>query len=115
MYENKATLRKAMGKRLRGVREDFGMSREELSAELGITPNFLGLIERGGRGISAEKLVKICEIFQCTSDYLLTGKEKFASNIPCSPLAMSIDLLLNDNAKQKLSEFIKSFFAQYRE
>ena len=38
-----------IGERLRGVRENMHMTREEFSEKIDITDSFLGLIERGER------------------------------------------------------------------
>ena len=109
----KATLRKEMGSRLRSIRKFYGYTREELSEALDLSLAHIGLIERGERGLNAESLIGICSVFQCSADYLLTGKENFAHKIPAdgSQQLMSIDLL-NDHSKQKLSEFIRSLSLQ---
>jgi len=114
MHDSKAALRKDMGKRLREIREAIGMSREDVSAEFDISAKFLGLIERGERNIDAERLKNICEYFQCSADYVLSGT-KPDTPIGGSDIAKIVDLILDDNAKEKLSEFIKAFFAQYRD
>jgi transcriptional regulator with XRE-family HTH domain len=110
MTSNKATIRKDMGKRVRTLRRAFGITIDQLSEQIGITPSYLGLIERGARGITVERLIDLSAFFKCTADFLLTGKETTASNVKFgnSPLANSIDLLLNENEKQKLYEFIKT-------
>ncbi|MCL2197613.1 MAG: helix-turn-helix domain-containing protein [Defluviitaleaceae bacterium] len=112
---DKTVLRKAMGKRLRGVRKSFGMSREELASQMKMSQSFLGLIERGERGINAERLKTLCDFFQCSADYLLLGKENAARDIsPDSDFAQAISVLLQDNARQKLLEFVKMLHVQVR-
>ncbi|MCL2604731.1 MAG: helix-turn-helix domain-containing protein [Defluviitaleaceae bacterium] len=110
MPSNKAMLRKDMGKRVRTLRRVFGITIDELSEQVGITPSYLGLIERGARGITVERLIDFSAFFKCTADFLLTGREESVSDVRFgnSPLANSIDLLLNENEKQKLHEFIKA-------
>ncbi|MCL2387400.1 MAG: helix-turn-helix domain-containing protein [Defluviitaleaceae bacterium] len=107
---NKVALRKEMGTRLRNTRIQYGLTVDELAEHLKITPSYLGLIERGDRGINAEKLVAICQFFKCSADFMLTGKERLAPKVPAgtSQLAVAIDLLLTDNSKHRLADFIKS-------
>jgi len=112
--EGKMALRKEIGTRLRGLRKSFGLSIDVLAEQLGITPSHIGLMERGERGLSAEFLISVSALFQCSSDFLLTGKDFSGPSIKfgSSPAATTIDLLLNDHAKQKLSEFIMSLSLQ---
>ncbi|MCL1884241.1 MAG: helix-turn-helix domain-containing protein [Defluviitaleaceae bacterium] len=114
--KGKMELRKEMGGRLRDLRKGHGFTVDELSRQLDMTPSFLGLIERGQRGLSAEWLISICTLFQCSADFLLTGKEKAAPKVPTgnSKSAVAIDLLLNEHSKQKLAEFLKSVSAQQK-
>ena len=110
MASNKAAIRKDMGKRVRILRRAAGITIDQLSDQIGITPSYLGLIERGARGITVERLIDLSIFFKCTADFLLTGKESSASEIKfsSSPLANSIDLMLNEEEKQKLHDFIKA-------
>jgi transcriptional regulator with XRE-family HTH domain len=107
---NKIALRRQMGGRLRTLRQEIGMNVDELAMQLDITPSFLGLIERGDRGMSAERLIDICEFFKCSADFILTGADRISPEIPIgtSNLAKSIDLLLSEHSKEKLADFIKT-------
>lgn len=52
-----------IGERLRGIRENMHMTREQFSEKIDITDSFLGQIERGERSLSVKtlkKVVKIC-------------------------------------------------------
>jgi len=105
----RATLRKEIGERLRTLRKASGFSRNELSKCLNLTLGHIGLIERGERGLTAEMLINIGKIFNCSMDYLLTGTE---SNAPRTPVggsrqAMEIDRMLDEKSKQKLAEFVR--------
>ena len=110
MASKKITLRKEMGKRVRNLRRTSGITIDVLSDKLGITQSHLGLIERVERGITVERLVVFCEYFKCSADFMLTGKDsgtstKRQSN---SKLANAIDLLLSDDEKQKLYDFVNA-------
>ena len=105
---NKLDLLKNMGLRLRNLRRSYGITLEDLAEQLMVTPGYLGLIERGKRGITAERLIYICALFQCSADYILTGDEKDNSVAKPGDLAVAIDFLLKDEAKQKLYELLKA-------
>ena len=103
----KAILRKAMGRRLRHLRKEQGTHTEDMARELGISASYLGLIERGTRGISAELLLRICRVLPCTADYMLTGTTSPHAVSENPPLLEDvIDMLPDKNARVKLAEFI---------
>ena len=63
-----------IGERLRTVREDMHMTREQFSEKIDITDSFLGQIERGERALSAKTLKKVVKYTGISADYLLFGK-----------------------------------------
>jgi transcriptional regulator with XRE-family HTH domain len=56
-----ATLRQKFGRRLREIRAQRGMSQERFAEALGISVDFLSLIERGRNAPSFETLDKIAK------------------------------------------------------
>ena len=64
-----------IGERLRSVRENMHMTREEFSEKIDITDSFLGQIERGERSLSAKTLKKVVKYTGVSADYLLFGKD----------------------------------------
>jgi len=103
MATNKKNMRKEMGNRVRVLRKARGLSIDTLSAQLALTPGHLGLIERGDRGITVDRLVQVCIYFGCSADFLLTGREKTTAQ---APAVASVDLMLSDNEREKLAELI---------
>ena len=63
-----------VGRRLRRIRTQLEMTREQFSEQVGISPQFLAEIENGKKGMSADTLYKICSRFDLSADYLLLGK-----------------------------------------
>ena len=63
-----------VGKRVRSIRQQLNLTREEFAEQVGISPQFLAEIENGKKGMSAETLYKICSRFDMSSDYILLGK-----------------------------------------
>ncbi len=67
-----------VGKRLRRIRSQMELTREQFAEQVGISPQFLAEIENGKKGMSAETLFKICSRFDLSADYILLGKSSSA-------------------------------------
>lgn len=67
-----------VGKRLRRIRAEMEMTREQFAEQVNISPQFLAEIENGRKGMSAETLFKICNRFDLSADYMLFGKTSSA-------------------------------------
>ncbi|WP_432408706.1 helix-turn-helix domain-containing protein [Wukongibacter sp. M2B1] len=65
-----------IGERIRQQRERIGMTREEFSEQISISPQFLAEIENGKKGMSYVTLYKICDKFNISADYILMGRER---------------------------------------
>lgn len=64
---------KTIGERIRNERKLFHLTQEQLSEALGITPNYLGEIERGRRSLTRKVATKLCNYFGLTYDFLYNG------------------------------------------
>ena len=64
-----------IGERLRGIRENMHMTREQFSEKIDITDSFLGQIERGERSLSVKTLKKVVKYTGVSADYLLFGNQ----------------------------------------
>lgn len=51
--------RKRLGKQIRALRHAKGWTQEELAAESGLHPTYIGGIERGERNVGFDNLIKI--------------------------------------------------------
>jgi len=65
-----------IGVRIRKLRISYGITVERLSEMLDISQSYLGLIERGQRCLALLKLIKVCEVFHVTLDYLIFGQNE---------------------------------------
>jgi len=61
-----------LGERLKAQRKMNRFTQEEVAEAIGITPAFVGHIERGERSFSFETLFKFCNYYRVTVDYLLS-------------------------------------------
>ena len=67
-----------VGKRLRRIRSQMDLTREQFAEQVSISPQFLAEIENGKKGMSADTLFKICTRFDLSADYILLGKASSA-------------------------------------
>ena len=62
-----------IGSRIQSARQKKGMSRKELADTVNISPQHLGNIENGDKGISLHKLCEVAKALNVTTDYILLG------------------------------------------
>ena len=69
-------MKKEIGKRVQKLREDMNFTKEAFAKEIGISGQYLGLIEHGKNYPSIEKLKLICDFTNTSADYILFGKDQ---------------------------------------
>ena len=65
-----------IGKRIKLIRESMGITKEAFAKEIGISGQYLGLIEHGKNYLSVEKLKVLCDFTNMSADYILFGKDQ---------------------------------------
>ena len=88
-----------LGFRVRDARRKSGLTQEKLAEKVGISPSFLGHIERGTRVASLETLVALCNELSVSPDYLLSAS--------LHPFDRSMPSGLTEAEKIRLSEFLR--------
>lgn len=78
---------KQIGERIEKVRIDSKMSRKQFGERVGLTSQYVGMVERGKNSLSIDSLINICHITEISSDYILFGRL-----LPLSDLELSIQL-----------------------
>lgn len=68
-----ALVRKALGKRLKHITEERGITRSELAAILGTTDTRVARIMKGSSEITTAELVWTAKLLECSIDHL-TGR-----------------------------------------
>ncbi len=63
--------RKALGARIRQERLQMNYTQERLAELIGVSCTYIGLIERGERSVTLEKLIQISNALHVSVDYLL--------------------------------------------
>lgn len=63
-FANKEEFSKKLGKILRKLREEQGLSQEELALKLGVHRTYVGMVERGERNITAYTLYQFSQVLE---------------------------------------------------
>lgn len=72
---SKAKYRRAVGARLRAAREAEGMGVCDAADFVGVSASALSQVERGVNGLTVEMLVRLCQLYEVSSDWILELKE----------------------------------------
>lgn len=89
---------KEMGNRIRMERRKQDLTQEKLAEMVGISESFMGHIERGGRTLSIETLVKISNVLNLNIEYLICGEHNYQ---PAMLPTEILDALDRMNASQR--------------
>ena len=65
-----------IGVRIKKLREMNGYTREELAEHINMSDKFIYEIESGKKSFSANTLLRLRQVFQVSSDYILLGLEE---------------------------------------
>lgn len=82
------------GQRIRRLRQDMGISMENMAAKLDVTTNYLGKIERGMRCPSLGFVIRLSRILGISTDYLLMGEQEEEKSINEMALTLAEQLVL---------------------
>lgn len=63
----------AMGRRIWGIREVRGYTREELAEILELSPQFIADVEYGNKGISVRTLYHLAQALNVSANYIISG------------------------------------------
>ncbi|SMP66671.1 helix-turn-helix domain-containing protein [Anoxynatronum buryatiense] len=85
-----------VGPRIRLLREEKHISRETLAEVLKLSESYIGLVERGARGITLENLITIANYFHVTLDYFVVVAPAGKSAERLHQLSGLIDALHED-------------------
>lgn len=89
-----------LGTRLSKLRKLYGVTQEQLSDLLDVSPKHISHVERGESGLSINNLIEVCKFFNCSLDYLVLG---VAENSILSKLPIEIVEILNTGDEKELA------------
>ena len=59
--------------RIKALRERLGKSQDEFGKDLGLTRNYISLIENGQRNLSDQSIKVLCSLYDVNEKWLRTG------------------------------------------
>ena len=97
-----------LGNRIKKERENLNLSREDLAKKIGVSYSAIAMYEQGNREPNNEILLKMCEIFDCSMDYLIgltshhnpkeeLEKELYKFDLTENEYCDAINCFMNDN------------------
>ena len=97
--------------RIRELRLQKGWKQEDLAALMHVKRQAIGHYETGERGIDADTICALCDIFGCTADYLLCRSE-----FPSPAVSEDAAALLHayDHAPREIRAIVDTALAPYR-
>lgn len=72
--QEKKPLNIAIGRRIQTSRERAGLTQEELAERIDRSTQFISTVERGLAGPSLETTIKICEVLDVSTEWILRGR-----------------------------------------
>ena len=74
---------RAIGLRVRGLRQQQELTQESLAELVGVSPSFVGHIERGEKKASLETMSRLAALLGTTMDYLVLGVKNRCDQQEC--------------------------------
>lgn len=81
-----------MGERMANIRKSHHVTQEKLGEIIGVSANQISRVENAGSNASLLGLVKFCDYFKCSLDYIVLGNE---NNPALSKLPEGVVAILN--------------------
>ncbi len=88
-----------LGGQIKRIRKEKGLTQEKLSETVGITPNYLGEIERGVKTPCADVLARLAEALDVSVDYLLRNGVESGKNYIYDELTKKLEGLTPKHRK----------------
>ena len=63
-----------MKNRILELRKDLGLYQDQFASNLGLSRNFISLVEKGERNISDRTFADICRLYKVNEEWLRTGE-----------------------------------------
>ncbi len=105
-----------LGCRIKQLRKEKRMTQQELGTIVDLHGSNIGRIEQGKVYPTSDVILKICQYFSVSCDWLLTGGEKTKYNFCNNADSVFLHLFgqLTDNDKEEIEELIKLKINRYK-
>ena len=84
---------KAIGTRLKNTRLSLDLSQEDLAEIVGISPSFIGAIERGEKSATIDTFDSLCSALDLSWDYLMRGIKNRCDLQNCQLYTDAVELI----------------------
>lgn len=95
----------SLGEQIRKIRQSLKITQKELAHSIGVTPQYISLIEQGKGVPFLSSLSNMAEELGVTIDYLITGKEGMVTD---TIAAIKADKSLKVETKKALIAIVKN-------
>lgn len=96
-----------MNERIKSLRKKIGISQEVFAKKLGLTKNYISLVESGNRNLSEQSVRVLCREFNVNEEWLRTGTgEMFLPSDRKSDIAKLTKQLLDEEDDSFKNRFI---------
>lgn len=68
-----------VGKNLKALREERGVTQQQLADAIDVRVPYISAIERGVRRASVEQVAVFAELLGCTTDDIILGKDRVSA------------------------------------
>ncbi len=97
-----------MQERIKMLREQLGYSQEAFAKEVGLTKNYISLVENGKRTFAERTLKDICRKFDVREEWLRSGVgEMFIERLPEDEYTRAALMLKKDNDKLAMQAVVE--------
>ena len=94
----------SIGKRIKELREQMGLTQKLLGERIGISPELIKKLEYGDRGLTLENARSMKKVFQVPYDYLLDGKR---ADTQKEKILLETEKLTIEERKELIIEILK--------
>lgn len=99
-----------IGQRIVQIRRSNHLTQYQFSEIMDISVKHCSAVERGKSSLSMEKLVKLCDTFDVSMDYLTRGIDHYHNLENINPNIISeIEKYNDENSQSLLLEYLKMF------
>lgn len=88
-----------IGKRIAEIRRSHKVTQETLADKLGVSPKHISHTECGTSSLSLKNLIEFCNLFGCSLDYIIFGKNE---NTVLAKLPDEISNILYTGTEQEI-------------
>lgn len=101
---------KYIGANIRAARKSKNLTIDTLSELVGISPSFLGTLERGESSLSVDTLIGVCKTLGVSADSIIIDRDI----TPATADKMSTIITLLNNASGAEMDFLIDYMKLYR-